>query len=68
MNMADYTDNGSRFEPAEHPNVFAEQIKDFIHAIDEDREPYVTGEAARHSLAIVLAIYESAATGRPVKL
>lgn len=68
MNVEDYTDNGGRFEPAEHPNVFAEQIKDFIYAIDDDREPYVTGEAARHSLAIVLAIYQSGATGRPVKI
>ncbi len=68
LNKADYTDNGDLFEPAEHPNVFATQIEDFIHAIDEDREPYVSGESARHSLAIVLAIYESAATGRPVKI
>ncbi len=68
MNTAEFTDNGSRFEPAEHPNVFAEQIEDFIHALDEDREPYVTGESARHSLAIVLAIYESAASGQRVKI
>ena len=68
LNKADYTDNGGLFEPAERPDVFARQIEDFIHAIDDDREPYVSGESARHSLAIVLAIYESAASGKPVRI
>lgn len=68
LNKADYTDNGGLFEPAERPDVFARQIDDFIHAIDDDREPYVSGESARHSLAIVLAIYESAASGKPVRI
>jgi len=44
-----------------------EQIGDFLRAIEEDRPPFVSGEEARKSVAIVLAIYESARTGRPAK-
>lgn len=41
---------------------------DMIGAINEDRAPYVPGEAGRGALELVLAIYKSAATGAPVKL
>jgi len=44
-----------------------EQIGDLLRAIEEDREPVLSGEEARKAVAIVLAIYESARTGRPVK-
>jgi predicted dehydrogenase len=44
------------------------QIADFIQAIQEDRSPLVTGYEARKPLEIVLAIYQSARTGMPVKL
>jgi predicted dehydrogenase len=44
------------------------QIQDMIDAIEEDREPLVTGEEGRKALALILAIYESAKTGKPVKL
>lgn len=44
------------------------QIADVVNAILEGREPLVTGEAAKHPLAIILAVYESAKTGRPVKV
>jgi len=44
------------------------QIQDMVNAIKEDREPLVNGEEGRKPLQIVLAIYESARTGRPVKL
>lgn len=46
----------------------AEMIHDFVEAIVEDRDPLVTGEEARKSLAIVLAIYESTRTGRGTPL
>lgn len=42
--------------------------KDVIEAIREDRKPYVDAEAGRNALEIVLAIYQSAAIGQPVKL
>ena len=41
---------------------------DVIDAIQNDREPYVNGEAGRRALELVLAIYKSAAENRPVKL
>lgn len=42
------------------------QILDMIRAIREDREPFINGEAGLKPLEIVLAIYESARTGRTV--
>lgn len=41
---------------------------DMIGAIKENRAPYVSGEAGRAALELVLAIYKSAATGASVKL
>ena len=39
-----------------------------IDAIKNDREPYVTAEDGRRALELVLAVYKSAAEGKPVKL
>jgi predicted dehydrogenase len=39
-----------------------------VDAIREDRDPVLTGEDARISLAINMAIYESSRTGREVFL
>jgi UDP-N-acetyl-2-amino-2-deoxyglucuronate dehydrogenase len=44
------------------------QIADMIRAIREDRTPLVDGEAARHPVEIILAIYESARTHKEVTL
>ena len=44
------------------------QIEDFADAIRHDREPRVTGADARQTLELVLAVYESSRTGRPVQL
>lgn len=44
------------------------QIKDMIDAICEDREPLVNGVEGRKPLEIVLAVYESARTGKTVRL
>jgi predicted dehydrogenase len=44
------------------------QYRDFVDAVREGRPPAVTLEAARRSLATVLAVYESAREGRPVEL
>jgi len=43
-------------------------VAEFVHAILEDREPAITGEDARAALAITLAAYESARTGRVITL
>ncbi len=44
------------------------QLQDMVDAIREDRDPVLTGEDARVSLAIVMAIYESSRSGREVLL
>lgn len=44
------------------------QIKDVIDSVKEGRPPKITGEEGIKPLAIILAIYESAKTGKPVKL
>lgn len=46
-----------------HTSLFA----DMIDAIQTDREPYVDALAGRNALELVLAIYKSQKTGRPVK-
>ena len=43
-------------------------IADMIAAVTEDRPPKTDGAEARKSVALVLAIYESARTGRPVDM
>lgn len=54
------------------PNVYGfghnPLYADVIEAINEDREPYVDAKAGRRALELVLAIYKSAAEGRPIKL
>nr|WP_052446859.1 Gfo/Idh/MocA family oxidoreductase [Candidatus Soleaferrea massiliensis] len=41
---------------------------DMAAAIEENRAPYVDGQAGKRALELVLAIYKSAAGGLPVKL
>jgi len=43
-------------------------IKDMIIAINENRQPAVTGEDGRNALALVSSFYESAKNNQPVKL
>ena len=54
------------------PNVYGyghtPLYADVIDAIKSGREPYVTAEDGRQALELVLAIYKSAAEGKPVKL
>ncbi|WP_172371578.1 Gfo/Idh/MocA family protein [Sporosarcina jiandibaonis] len=42
-------------------------IKDMISAINENRQPAVTGEDGRNALSLVLSFYESAKINKPVK-
>jgi predicted dehydrogenase len=50
------------------PSFHGLQIQEFLQAILAGREPAVTGAEARKALEIILAIYESSRTGRPVAL
>lgn len=72
--MDDYYDNPEEVKRQYHenpPNVYGfghtPLYEDMIDAIENDREPYVNGEAGRRALELVLAIYKSSATGEPVK-
>lgn len=53
------------------PNVYGyghtPLYADMIDAIENDRKPYVDVEAGKRALELVLAIYQSAATGSIVK-
>jgi predicted dehydrogenase len=73
--FADGLDNPDEVKEKYHenpPNVYgfghSPLYADVIDAIEKDREPYVTAEAGRRALELVLAIYKSSATGAPVKL
>ena len=43
-------------------------VQDMARAVIEDREPMIPGEEARKSVEVILAIYESARTGKEVVL
>lgn len=43
------------------------QVADFIEAVRSGGVPAVTGEEATRSLRILLAVYESSRTGRPIR-
>ena len=47
-----------------HTSLYA----DVIDAIENDRKPYIDAVAGRNAVEMILAIYKSAATGKPVKL
>lgn len=49
-------------------DTFQKEIGEFVGAILEDRDPCVTGEDGRRSLACVQAAYESARAGKPVRI
>jgi predicted dehydrogenase len=59
-----------QLEPEDLPlgRAHRRQLADFIEAVRTGRPPRVGTAEARTSLAVILAIYESAASGRPVKL
>jgi predicted dehydrogenase len=43
-------------------------FKDFVEALDQNRDPLITGEKGKKALEIILAIYQSQKTGQPVDL
>ena len=50
------------------PHFHRLQIQEFLHSVAAGRPPAITGADARKSLELILAIYESSRTGRPVLL
>ncbi len=61
---AEYHENPPSVYGFGHTPLYA----DVIEAIRQDRAPYIDGQAGKRALELVLAIYKSAAEGRPVKL
>ena len=47
-----------------HTSLYA----DVIEAIEKGRKPYIDAVAGRNAVEMILAIYQSAATGKPVRL
>lgn len=68
--------SGSRETPSADPAALGSagkdghtmHIEDMVQAIRENRDPVIPGEQARHAIEIILAIYESARTGREITL
>jgi predicted dehydrogenase len=44
------------------------QLQDFVDSIRKDRTPAIDGHEGRRSIEIILAIYQSAKTGKKVTL
>lgn len=68
QNATDVTGNTSSDPKALSSDGHTIQITDLCQAIREDRDPMVTGEEARNAVEMILAIYQSAKTGLPVKM
>ena len=61
--------SGGSSNPAAISHVgHARQLADFVQAIQEKRPPAVDGREGRKAVALIQAIYESAAIGRTVAL
>jgi len=61
---AEYGENPPNIYGFGHKPLYA----DMIDAIKNKRKPYVDADAGRRAIELVLAIYKSAAEGKPVKL
>jgi UDP-N-acetyl-2-amino-2-deoxyglucuronate dehydrogenase len=73
--FADKLDNPEEVKAVYHeepPNVYgfghSPLYQNVIDAIEQGKQPYVTALDGRNALELVLAIYQSAASGKPVKL
>jgi UDP-N-acetyl-2-amino-2-deoxyglucuronate dehydrogenase len=61
--------SGGSSNPAAITHAYhARQLADFVRAIEERRPPAVDGREGRKAVALIEAIYQSAATGQAVEL
>ncbi len=66
---ADKAVGGTGADPMDFPHDHhREVLRDFLDALDEDRDPLVTGEIALRTHRFIDAILQSAEEGRPVKV
>lgn len=47
---------------------FERQMREFLASIEDDRNPWISGQEGRQSLAMALAVYRSAKEGQPIRL
>jgi UDP-N-acetyl-2-amino-2-deoxyglucuronate dehydrogenase len=66
--VAQNVSSGSSDPMAIEVTSFERQFTDFAEAIREGRDPVVSGEEGFKALEVVLAVYESCRTNRPVSL
>ncbi|GAA4554437.1 Gfo/Idh/MocA family protein [Amycolatopsis samaneae] len=59
---------GAGADPAALSEAHTDQYRDFVDAVERGRPPLVTVAEARRTLAVILAIYESARINAPVRL
>ena len=60
--------SGAGADPASLSMAHRDQIRDFVEAVREGREPSINLEEGRKPLAIIQGIYVSARTGGPVRI
>jgi predicted dehydrogenase len=61
--------SGGSSDPSAISHVYhARQLTDFVQALESGRKPLVDGREGRRAVEVILAIYESATTGRIVEL
>ena len=70
MTGANQVTDEFRLEPEdlELGRAHRRQLADFVEAVTTGRPPRVGTAEARTALSVILAMYESAASGSPVKL
>jgi predicted dehydrogenase len=64
---ADTESRDVEVEPSQWGDGHAAAVADFVEAIAEGREPAVPAREARKAVDVILAAYESAETGAPVR-
>jgi predicted dehydrogenase len=61
--------SGGASDPSAISHVYhARQLTDFVQALETGRRPLVDGREGRKAVEVILAVYRSAETGRPVQL
>src|SRR5439155_16866554 len=65
-NTGSSTDPGSGLDEAVQAHV--DQISDLLAAVEEDRDPLLSGEEGRKAVEIIVAAYRSATSGETIDL
>src|SRR5262249_15110276 len=67
--MTAYTDGSTKTKIAPAPiNMYRAEIEDFSQALLDGREAHASADAGLHSQRLLAACYESAKTGREVRI